>query len=216
VGSASAYPRPLGFGQDVGELGALAVHLGQDEVGRAVDDAEQHLEAVGGQGLAEGVDDRDAAAHAGFEVQGHVVLARQGEKLGAFLGDELLVGGDHVLAGRERGLDEHLCGLDPADDLDHHADVRVAKHGLGIVREQGVGQSGRGALGGVEIRRFAQLDGHAGLALEVFFLRDEQFDDAAADGSATDHSDPEVCAGHSGSPGIARLAAAWLTKVEGG
>jgi hypothetical protein len=49
---------------------------------------------------------------AGFEVQGHVVLARQGEELGAFLGDELFVGRDHVLAGFERSFDEGLSGLE--------------------------------------------------------------------------------------------------------
>ena len=139
--------KALGFGQDVGEFGALAVHLGQDEIGGAIHNAEKHLEAVGGQGLAKGVDDRDSAAHAGFEVQGDVVLARQGEQLGAFLGDELFVGGDYVLAGLERGFDEGLCRLDAADDFDHDADVRVIQYGVGVGREQRFGQTRGRALG---------------------------------------------------------------------
>jgi hypothetical protein len=144
---------------------------------------------------------RLAAASAGFEVQGHVVLARQSEQLGAFLGDELFVGGDYVLAGRERGFDEGLRGLGAADDFDHDADVRVAQHGAGIGREHGVRQPRGGALGRVDIRGLEQFDGHAGFTQEVLFLQGEKLHDAAADGAATDHSDPEVCAGHGSSPG---------------
>ena len=119
-------PKPLGFGQDISEFGAFLVHLGQDEVGGAIDNAQDFFEAVGGQRLTEGVDDWNAATHAGFEVQCHVVFARHGEELGAFLGDELLVGCDDMLAGCKGRLDEHLCRLDAADDFDHDVNVWVA------------------------------------------------------------------------------------------
>ncbi len=49
------------------EVQALVAHLGQDEVGGAVDDAGDPLDAVGRQAFAQRLDDRDAAGHRGLE-----------------------------------------------------------------------------------------------------------------------------------------------------
>jgi hypothetical protein len=51
----------------------------------------------------------------------------------------------------------------------------------------------------------ARFDGHARLALEVFFFGHKQFHNTATDGAATDHSNPKFCAGHSGPPGNAAV-----------
>src|ERR1035441_7583205 len=59
-----------------------------------------------------------------------------------------------------------------------------------------IGQPGRCALGRIQVGGFAQLDRHAGLAQQVFLLRDEKLDDAATHGAATDDPNPEICAGH--------------------
>ena len=51
----------LRLGEHVVERRARRAHLGQDEVGRAVDDAGDPFDAVRGEALAQRLDDRDAA-----------------------------------------------------------------------------------------------------------------------------------------------------------
>ena len=81
-------------------------HLGQDVVAGAVQDAEELLDAVGGQALAQGQDDGDAAAHRGLEGDLHAFGRGRGQKLVAVMGQQGLVGGDHVLAALDGG--EHV------------------------------------------------------------------------------------------------------------
>jgi hypothetical protein len=57
------------------EVQALVAHLGQDEVGGAVDDAGDPLDAVGRQALAQRLDDGDAAGHRGLEGHHHALAA---------------------------------------------------------------------------------------------------------------------------------------------
>jgi hypothetical protein len=61
----------LGFLQHHVEVEALVAHLGQDEVGGAVDDAGDPLDAVGGEAFAQRLDDRDAAGHRRLEGHHH-------------------------------------------------------------------------------------------------------------------------------------------------
>ena len=86
----------LGLGQGIGELGPGGVHLVQDEVGGAVDDAQHPGDPVTGQAVPDGAQDGDGAGHGGlvgqldaglvgFLVQGRAVLGQQG-----------LVAGDHA------------------------------------------------------------------------------------------------------------------------
>ncbi len=88
----------LRFLEYVVEGQPLVAHFGQDEVGRAVDDAGDPFDAVGGQAFAQRLDDRDAAGHRRFEGHHHALLLGGGENLGAMHGEQRLVGGDHVLA----------------------------------------------------------------------------------------------------------------------
>ena len=57
----------------------------------------------------------------------HAAPPRLLEQLGAVVGEQRLVGGDHVLAGRERPQDERARGLEPADQLDDDLDRRVVE-----------------------------------------------------------------------------------------
>ncbi len=74
-------PDPLGLGQRPGVRPAVLRHLRQDEVARAVDDADQGVDPVGDQAVDQGRDDRDAAAAAGLEGDRDALPAGQGEQL---------------------------------------------------------------------------------------------------------------------------------------
>ena len=118
----------LGFLQDFPEVASLVGHLGQDVVAGAVDDAEGREDAIGGQALLDGADQRDAPCDGGLEPDHHTVLPRLGEDLRAVMGQEGLVGGDHVLAGGERFQDKRAGGLEAAHQLDHDLHRRVVQH----------------------------------------------------------------------------------------
>ena len=70
----------LGLLQRLGEPGAGGVHLVEDEVRGAVDDAEHAADPVAGQGLAQRTQDRDGAGDGGLVVEVAVVLLGGGEQ----------------------------------------------------------------------------------------------------------------------------------------
>jgi hypothetical protein len=115
------------------ERQALVAHFGQDEVGRAVDDAGRPFDAVGGQAFAQRLDDRDAAGDRGLEGNHDALLLGGGEDLGAMHGQQRLVGGDHMLAVGD-GLHHHFLGhAIAADQFDDDIDFRVIDHGEGVI-----------------------------------------------------------------------------------
>ena len=112
--------------QHVGEGAVLLLHLRQDVVAGAVEDAVDAPDLVAGQRLAQRLDDGDAAGHRRLEVEGDAVLLGQLGELGAVLGEQRLVGGDDVLAGRQRRLHRALGGpVLAADQLDEDVDRGV-------------------------------------------------------------------------------------------
>jgi hypothetical protein len=126
----------LRFLQHLGEGQALVAHLGKDEVGGAVDDAGQPLDAVGREAFAQRLDDGDAAGNGGFEGDHHALLLRGGEDLIAMHGQQRLVGGDHVLAVFD-GLEHQLLGhAVAADQFDDDVDLGVGDDGEGVVGQR--------------------------------------------------------------------------------
>ena len=75
-------------------------HLAEDEVGGAVDDAEDLARSRCAEALLDHPHDRDHPGDGGLEAQLDPGLARGREQLLAVLGEQLLVGGDHRAAGR--------------------------------------------------------------------------------------------------------------------
>ena len=113
---------PLGLGEGVGVAHAAVGHRRQDEVAGAVEDALDGRDLVGGQALGQGADDRDAAGDAGLEADRPLVLPGRLEDLRPVLGEQRLVRGDDVLAGRQ-GIEHDLPGdAGPADQLDDDVD----------------------------------------------------------------------------------------------
>ena len=60
---------------------------------------------IAGEPLAQRLDDRDAAGDRRLEIERHAVLLGERRERDAVARQQRLVGGDHRLAGRERGLD---------------------------------------------------------------------------------------------------------------
>ena len=71
-----------------------------------------------GQRLLQHPDDGHDAGDRGLEAQLDPVRARRGPQLLAVLGEQLLVGGDDVLAGRHRAQHVVARGIEAAHDLD--------------------------------------------------------------------------------------------------
>ena len=70
--------QPLGCGEALGERQALVLHAGQDVVAGAVEDAVDAADRVAGEGLAQRLDDRDAAGRRGLEIEADARLSPPG------------------------------------------------------------------------------------------------------------------------------------------
>ena len=103
-------------------------HAGEDVVGGAVEDAVERLNIVGDQALAEGLDDGDAAAYAGFKPESNLVLHGGFKEAVPALGEQGFVRGDDVFAGLQGGQDELVGRVNPAYDFDCDLDGGVRDH----------------------------------------------------------------------------------------
>ena len=135
----------LGAGQRVGVAHALGIHLREDVVGRAVDDAHDAADRLADQRLAQRPDERDATGDRRLIEQVHTRRLGGVGQLATHVGQQFLVGGDHRLAGRERRRDQFASRLDAPDQLDDQVDVIVAHN--------------PGGVGGDDLR----VEGHAAL-----------------------------------------------------
>ena len=116
-------PEPLGLGQRLLVGHARPGHLGEDEVRRAVDDPVDAVDRGPRQRLLQHPDHRHDAGHRALEAQLHSLAAGGLPQLLAVLGQELLVGRDHVAAAAHRAQQVVPGRVDPADQLDDQ--VRV-------------------------------------------------------------------------------------------
>ena len=113
----------LGLGEDVAVVAPLAGHRRQDEVRGPVDDPADARDPVRGQVQRQGAEHGDAARHRRLEAQRAVGGAGRPLQLGAVVGEEMLVRGDHGAPVGEGGRDQRPRRLVAAHDLDDHVDV---------------------------------------------------------------------------------------------
>ena len=126
VGSASAYPSAWASSSASENPAPEVVHPVEDEVGRAVDDAQHARDPVAGQRLAQRAEDRDRPGDGGLVVEVAPGLLGGVEERRPVLGEQRLVGGDDARAVLQRGEDQRAGRLDAADDLDDDVDVARA------------------------------------------------------------------------------------------
>ncbi len=169
-----------------------ALHLGEDEVGRAVDDAEDPVHVRDDQRLAQHLDHRDRSAHAGLEPQLHTGARRGGEELGAPSGNELLVGGHHALTAAEQLRDICARRLDAAHHLGDDRD-RVVLDDRGEVGRQDTFRGRKAAvLLDVTHERLDHAEPVAGRPFDVICGFDEKPVDRRAHGAVPEQRDRNV------------------------
>ena len=186
--------RRIGLGQAVrlrlGEnrrvVAAIGGHAGEDEVARAVHDAEQRVDFVGQQAVQQRADHRHAADATCPEADARAAAAGGGEQLAPAGSQQGLVGRHHALAGRQRFAD-HLLGerLAP-DELDDDVHPLVAQRAAQVAVADGLIRAGSAGGGVVDIHHVAQFKDQPAATGQPLGVGHQQPNDMAADGAAAD------------------------------
>ncbi len=189
---------PLGLGERRLEVERVVDrrHRAQDEVGRAVDDAAHALDPVGGEVGRERAEDRDPATDRRLEAKRRSGPAGDRLELGAVMGDDVLVGGDHALAHRQRGGDQRVGRLVAPHQLDDDVDLVVGDEVGRRVREELGGHPGRGGPTRIANGDGRQLERGAVGRLEVVGSFEQGTDHLAADRPGAEDTDAQAGAAH--------------------
>ena len=183
-------PGGLGFGEDLGVGHPLGGHAGEDVVARAVDDAVDRLDLVGQQPGQQRADHRHAADATGLEGDAHPPGPRQGVQFGAVVGQQGLVGGDHVLTRAQRPGDDLSRDGRAADQFDDDLRVRVVEHLGQVAADQLVGHAGRAGARGVRLDHVAKRRPDAAARVKAIGLFQQHLGHVAAHGAASDQRHP--------------------------
>ena len=125
--------------QNVGERNRGSVHSVHDEVGGAVHDAAQLGDGVQPLAPFQIGQPRNAPAYGGGAAQGYTVFRCQLDQLRVKGADDRFVGGNHMLAGAQRGANILIGRVQTAHDLDDDADSGIVRDG-GYIRHRQTAQ----------------------------------------------------------------------------
>ena len=115
------------------------------------------------------------------------------------VGEQRLVGGDHVLAGGERAQDEGARRLESAHQLDDDVHAGVAEHAADVAgHRQGRQVEALARAGEIGVGDGGQREAAAGALLEHRALRGEDLHDAGADGAEAQQADANLADGRHG------------------
>ena len=170
----------LRLGKHGREREPARAHLGKDEVGRAVDDAGNPLDAVGREPFADRLDDRDAPGHGSLEGHHHAPCAGRGEDFAAMFGQQRLVRRHHVLSLGNRLKHKLARERVPTDEFDHDVNGRVSHDLVGIGGDGDIGPQQRAGLRDITHRNPGDLDATAGAALDFLGVAGQHLPRAAA------------------------------------
>lgn len=87
----------LGIGEDLGKVAAFLLHPGENIVGRAIENAGDGANAVGPQGLFQGLNHRNPASDGSFEHDVHPRFIGRRENFIPIPGNHRFVGCHHML-----------------------------------------------------------------------------------------------------------------------
>ena len=132
----------LRFPQNALERSSGSFDFRENVVRGAVEDADQRVDSVPRDTLAQGCQDRDSACHGCFQPHPGTAFQSPGEDGGTVFRHQFLVGGDHWLAGVYSGFDDFSRDSCAADKLRHEVD------GPGCQRDPSSWRSGRLRDGG--------------------------------------------------------------------
>ena len=172
----------LGLLQDGVKRQAFVAHLRQDEIGRAVDDAGNPLDAVGGQALAQGFDDGNATCHRRLKGHHHTLAVRGFKNLCSMHRQQGFVGGDHMLARLNRGHDQLAGNAIATNEFHHDIDVRVGHNSVRIVDHGDVGPHNFAGTRGVQVSHHGDFNAPSCTALNFLLVAQQHFKRAFAHG----------------------------------
>ena len=144
----------LGFLDGVGVGNVFLFHLGEDEVAGAVENGRDRFDLVGRQALADVGDDRNAAGHRSLEGDRPAQFASPIEQLRPMLGQQGLVGRDHVLAAFQQLEHDGTGRLQPALQMAHGHDVADCA----VIRLRSSDKNARGQFAAARLVQIAHDD----------------------------------------------------------
>src|SRR6516165_5106899 len=172
--------------QDLGEAAPFGHHQREDVIAGAIEDAVDAADGIALQALADGLDDRNAARNSALKIQRDTLLLGKRRERWSMMDKHRVIGGDHVFAGAERGLDRLLGGtLLAANQLDKGVDLWIAGELDRIGDETETGDVGIAVLAPVTRRHSDDFDGPARAFSEGASPLGEQSQDPASDRAKT-------------------------------
>ena len=117
--------QPLSFGENRFEGRAVLLNFGEDVIAGPVEDAEDGLDAISADPLAQGGVNWDPPTDRGFHSQLHTARGGPAPDFHAFERDQFLVRRDHALAVGDGALDHFARHSGAADQLSDNVDARV-------------------------------------------------------------------------------------------
>ena len=139
-----------------------------------------------------GPDERDAAGDRRLEEQVDAGGVGRLEQLGAVVGQQLLVAGDHRLLGCQRGEDQRAGRLDAADHLDDRRRCAGSSTtAAASVVSRPAGRSTARSLRGAAHGDGGDLEAHAGAGGDLVGLLGDQPGEGRADVAAPEQARPE-------------------------
>ena len=169
--------------QSCSEVYAFVAHLAQNEISRAVDDAGDPLDTVGGQAFTQGFDDRYTTCDCRFKRDHHAFGMSSCKNFGAMHSQQSFVSRDDVLTCSNRFHHQLLGDAVSAYEFDNDVNLRVGDDGAGVIDDFHVSAYNSLRTGGVKVCHHRDLDTTASTALDLVLVAIENVKHAAADGA---------------------------------
>ena len=170
----------LSFLEHHTKIQALVAHFAQNEIGGAVDDAGNPLDAVGCEAFTQRFDDRNATGHCGFKRHHHTFGGSRREDLGAMHREQRLVGGHHMFARRNGFHHQGFGNAVAANQLNDDVDVWVGNDGTCVTDHRHVRPNQLLGTRHVQVGHHGDFNATACAALDFLLIALEHIESARA------------------------------------